>query len=37
MANAVVEVGDRDGVNLVVANRSTEPVLLQEGEVLGKI
>ena len=37
MADAVVEVGDGNAVNLVVANRSTEPVLLQEGEVLGEI
>ena len=37
MADAVVEVGNSNGVNLVVANRSTEPVLLHEGEVLGKI
>ena len=36
-ADAVVEVGDGDGVNLVIANLSTEPVLLQEGEVLGEI
>ena len=37
MADAVVEVCDSDGVNLVIANLSTEPVLLQEGEVLGEI
>ena len=37
MADAVVEVGNSNGVNLVVANRRTEPVLLHEGEVLGKI
>ena len=37
MADAVVEVKDGGGMNLIISNRGREPVLLEEGEVLGEL
>ena len=37
MADAVVEGKDGGGMNLIISNRGREPVLLEEGEVLGEL
>ena len=37
MADAVVEIGENGAVTLAVFNRSTEPIVLKEGEVLGEL